>query len=321
MRNFNLGFYLNLDLPRRVRLAIMVLGALLLVLVLIGWWGLAQAQRTAEELQTRTLADVSTALGLADSAAQIAALGPRIAEATESYQLQAARHQMDMRFAALSEQVDSLSDRAFRSALEQEVDQLQAQFRQLTEQVEQDLFVRDDLMTYRFELADWQQRVLARTEGRAAQDLGMTLQMYQQALLAAPPLPSLPNGLLADIHARMADQVAQAELADTAGAELETLVEGASERFLARAELLDHRHVLLARTRYQSEALTDVVQGYVGQLQQVLGSQRDTLQGTLLMGRTGLLVVALLAVLALLEGFRLLVRMTPERMERRSPND
>lgn len=308
-----LDAYLNLDLPRRVRLALMVLGALLLVLVLIGWWALAQAQRTAEELQTRTLADVSAALGLADSAAQIAGVGPRIAESAEPYQLQAARHQLDMRFATLGEQVDSLSDRAFRSALEQQVDQLQAQFGQLTEQVERDLFVRDDLMTYRFELADWQQRELAQTEGRAAQDLNMTLQMYQQALLAAPQQPSVPNGLHAGIRAQLTDQVARTDLADTAVAELETLLEGSSERLLTRAELLDHRHVLLARTRYQSEALTAVVQEQVVQLQQVLGSQRDSLQGAVLKGRIGLFVVALLAALALLEGWRLLVLMAPER--------
>lgn len=307
----------NLRLRQRARFTIMVLGALMLSFGLVGWWALQQTQRTAAELQTQALSDVSTAMALAERAAQIAALGPYIGESAVPFQLQQERAQLEDRFAQLNQQVGELSESAFKQGLQARVDTLQAQLQRLTDQVSDELFAREDLMVVRFELADWTARHLAPLEDSQAwadqaRTLELSLESIRQMALANPLLPPETEEMLLRLEQQVLAQLERLTpaLADNARQELTRLTGEASELLRQRARISAQKSVLFAGTRAQSEDLTRFVQSYVLEVQASVADQRDTLEEAVVRGRIGIILVSLLALLALLEGFWFMARTT-----------
>lgn len=300
----------NLRLRQRTRLTALVLALLMSALGLVGWWALQQTQRTAEQLQTRTLADVSVAMDLAERAAQIAALGPYIGESAVPFQLQAERTRLNERFARLDERVEELSDESVRTAMIERIDRLRDELDQLTEQVSEELFIREDLMVLRFELADWQQQYLPEATGQGDAALATWLQILRQ-VMASPPQPPLETEqTLSRLRSQISAQAEQLALTPAADAMLTNLLDETGERLRVRAGVAANKQVLFASTRSQSEALTEFVQTYVSDVQRSVGQQRATLDDAVLTGYVSIIMVALLAALALLVSVRFLFRMT-----------
>ncbi|MFY0665308.1 MAG: PAS-domain containing protein [Natronospirillum sp.] len=294
------------SLRQRAPLTMLVLAVLTLSLGIVGWWALAQTERTASDAQARTLVDVSTAMSLAERAAQIAALGPYVGESAVPFQLQTERAELEERFLLLQQQVAALSDPTIRQELNVQVDRLHTQLRSLTELVEQELFLLEDLRVLQFELSDWQQQFLQPATTPAQQTLAWLLQpLNLEAANAAQAA-----AVLQALQAMEAENAAQPGLTLAAQQDVRQLVQAAQGLLHQRARVAAQKNVLFASIRAQSEALTFAVQDYVTQVQTALSAQREQLSEAVQRGRLGILLVALLALAALIESAVFMVRMT-----------
>lgn len=284
----------------------LVLALLTLSLGVVGWWALAQTERTASDAQARTLVDVSTAMSLAERAAQIAALGPYVGESAVPFQLQTERAELEERFLLLQQQVAALSDPAIQQELNVQVDRLHTQLRSLTEVVEHELFLLEDLRVLQFELSDWQQQYLQ----PATTPMQQTLAWLLQPLNLEAANAAQAEAVLQALQAIEANDVAQPDLTLAAQQDVRQLVQAAYGLLQQRARVAAQKNVLFASIRAQSEALTFAVQDYVTQVQTALSAQREQLSEAVRRGRLGILLVALLALAALIESAVFMVRMT-----------
>lgn len=292
------------SLRQRARLTMLVLAVLTLSLGIVGWWALAQTERTASDAQARTLVDVSTAMSLAERAAQIAALGPYVGESAVPFQLQTERAELAERFRLLQQQVAALSDPAIQRELNVQVERLHTQLSSLTELVEQELFLLEDLRVLQFELSDWQQQYLQPPATPAQQMLVWLLQPLNLEAANAAQADAVLQALAT------LDDTLQPALPLAAQQDIRQLVQAAHSLLQQRARVAAQKNVLFASIRAQSEALTFAVQDYVTQVQTALSAQREQLSEAVQRGRLGILLVALLALAALIESAVFMVRMT-----------
>lgn len=300
----------RLRLRQRTSMTIMIVAALTLVLGVVGWWALHQTQRVAAETQTRTLEDISTAYGLAEQAAQIAAQAPYLGESALPFQLQSEREELDRRFAALDLQVEALSDAATQEGMRQRVEEIRQQLNQLIELVEQELFLREDLMVIRFELEDWSQRYLVASDSNETQALAALLTSFRNGLLLAPAPGSQSAATLDRMQADIEHQARVAGVPETAEAALQELLAEALRGMAAWRNIATRKNLLFASNRALSESLTQYVQDYAANVRNSLEAERLTLEEAVQRGRWGIIVVTALAFLALLVGFRFMFRMT-----------
>lgn len=300
----------NLRLRQRARLTILIMGFLMLCLSFVGWWALHQTQQAAAELQSRTLNDISTAMGLAERVAQIAALAPYIGESAQPFQLQTERRNLDQRFAALDELVLELSNPDVKAEVSTQIGRLREQLLQLVDQVEQELFLREDLLVTRFELEDWSQNYLDDPGDPGLAALGGLLQVFRQTLTATPLSADTAQDVLAQVESQARVQLADGDADANGLVELLEIIDDAGELLQTRAGITTTKTLLFANNRAQSEALTQYVQDYVMDVQANLLIEREAMEESVMHGRIGIVLVSILAVLALLEGFWFMFRAT-----------
>lgn len=296
------------NLHQRARVTIIILATLTLGLGVVGWWALQQIERTASEVQTQTLINVSVTMSLAERAAQIAALGPYIGESPVPFQLQAERQELENRFALLSERVLSLSEVSVRNELELKIASLHDQLQQLTSVVEKDLFIREDIRAIQFELNEWLLQVLNHPslDARANASLTIYTQFLQtdfsEPYQAMQQIDTVRQAALASIEGLV--------LAESTLSVLTELIESSSIKMEERAQLSTQKTLLFASIRAQSESLTGFVQNYVAKVQADISSQRERISAAVQSGRLGILLVTILALLSMLEGFWFMSRLT-----------
>lgn len=296
------------NLQQRARITILVLATLTLGLGIVGWWALQQTERTASEVQTQTLTNVSVTMSLAERAAQIAALGPYVGESPVPFQLQAERAELENRFALLNERVQSLSDQAVQAELMRMISSLHEQLRQLTTVVEEDLFIREDIRAIQFELNEWLQQLLANPtlDARATASLAIYSQFLQTDF--SEPYQAIQQ--INTVRQATLSSIEGVGLAESTQRILQELVLSSASKLSERAQLNAQKTLHFASIRAQSESLTAYVQGYVAEVQNTIASQREQISGAVQRGRLGILVVSILALLALLEGFWFMSRLT-----------
>ncbi|MCE8035385.1 response regulator [Billgrantia tianxiuensis] len=275
-------------LQRRALAALVVATLLALGLVLVAWFGLTQTRNAVSEFEARTLPEIRTALTLSEEVAQLAALAPYVASAAKPFLLQIERDRLTRRFQSLVAVAASIRDRPFREMLEAQLNALQADIDRLTDLMESELFLREDLLTAQFEVT---QIVVQGAEFGGAPSLTrwqILEALYQGlsnpdqwigqwAILAEPPDPDMPH---AEAYRRLL------ELAEDSAARM--------------AQINQQKAFLLASLRARSERLTGEVNGFAGALQREVVIQQQTvhaqvnrvLLGMMLM--TGLLILGVI---------------------------
>ncbi|MEX1057490.1 MAG: PAS-domain containing protein, partial [Natronospirillum sp.] len=300
----------KLRLRSRARLTILVLGFLMLCLSLVAWWALHQTQRMAADLQSRTVIDITTAMGLSEQVAQIAALAPYVGESALPFQLQTEREQLEARFLALDARVEELSDPAVKAEIQSRIAQLRTDLGSLTALVRRELFVREDLLVIHFELDDWVQRHLANRNEPEYRALAGMIQMFRHTLTTVPNL----TVAVEDVGTRSRDQVLEqlivTDMPSAARDALLTPIDQSVNLLQDREVIAVTKNLLFANNRAQSEGLTDYVEGYVADVQATLATERQALEQAVQHARWGIILVSVLGALALLEGVRFMFRAT-----------
>lgn len=296
------------NLRQRSRVTILMMATLTLGLGIVGWWALQQTERTANEVQSQTLVNVSVILGLAERAAQIAALGPYIGESAVPFQLQAERKELEARFDQLRNRVQTITDQAFRSEMQQKIESLNDQFQQLTEVVEVELFLREDIRALQFELSEWLRQLMQPGSDRF--QTTNTLAVYTQFLQADFTQPYQAEYQIDTVRQATLNSLETLALDPGVLPVLRELVNSSADKLLERARVNAQKTLLFASIRAESEQLTESVQGFVAQVQEDIASQREQITAAVQRGRFGIMLVSLLAFLSLLEGFWFMSRMT-----------
>ncbi len=275
-------------LQRRALVALVVATLLALGLVLVAWFGLTQTRNAVSEFEARTLPEIRTALTLSEEVAQLAALAPYVASAAKPFLLQIERDRLTQRFQSLVAVAASIRDRSFRRMLEAQLNALQSDIDRLTGLVETELFIREDLLTAQFEVA---QIVGQATETSGEQSLThwQILQALYQglsdpdqwieqwAILAEPPTPEMPH---APAYQRLLE-----------------LAEASADQM---AEIAQHKAFLLASLRARSERLTHEVNGFASALQRQVVAQQQSVHSQVdrvlfgMMLMTGLLILGVI---------------------------
>lgn len=271
-------------LQRRALLALVVVTALALGLVLVAWFGLTQTREAVSDFESRTLPEIRTALTLSEEVAQLAALAPYVASAAKPFLLQIERERLDQRFQSLVTVAGSIRDSEFRLTLEGLLQVLQLDIQRLTEQVEEELFIREDLLTAQFEVSQ-----LVRQQGRS--DLSRTTSDWQM-------LEALYQGITNPdrLVVQWAQLLDTPDLASAHQSEFKRLLELA-ERSGHRLAAIDQRKAfLLASLRAKSDRLTRQVNSFASKLQHEVVTQQQAVHAQVnqvlvgMMVMTGLLI-------------------------------
>ncbi|MEX2320571.1 MAG: PAS-domain containing protein [Saccharospirillum sp.] len=296
------------NLRQRSRVTILMMAALTLGLGIVGWWALQQTERTANEVQSQTLVNVSVILGLAERAAQIAALGPYIGESAVPFQLQAERRELEDRFDLLRNRVLTITDLAFRTEMQQKIQSLNDRFQQLTDVVEVELFIREDIRAIQFELSEWLRQLMQPGNNRI--QTSNSLAVYTQFLQADFTQPYQAEHQIETVRQATLNSLEAMTLEPGVLPVLRELVNSSADKLQERARVNAQKTLLFASIRAESERLTESVQGFVARVQEDIASQREQITAAVQRGRLGIMLVSLLAFLSLLEGFWFMSRMT-----------
>ncbi|PKF50937.1 hypothetical protein [Enterovibrio nigricans] len=109
-------------------------------------------QHFLDKITKTTLADAQTSLNLSESVAQIAALAPYIATSARPYQVQKEKQLLEPRTAKLTRYTTQLTDPIYSLELSSRVKDVKEALQQLMSNVEQELYIREDLMAQQFSL-------------------------------------------------------------------------------------------------------------------------------------------------------------------------
>ncbi|GGX84715.1 histidine kinase [Litchfieldella qijiaojingensis] len=275
-------------LQRRALLALILATLLAIGLVMVAWFGLTRTRNAVSEFEARTLPEVRTALTLSEEVAQLAALAPYVASAAKPFLLQIERDRLTQRFRSLVAVASSIRDRAFRQELEAQLNALRTDVERLTDLVETELFIREDLLTARFEVAQIVGQA-TEPEGRHSLTRWQILQALYQGLsdpdqwleqwatLAEPPDPMMEH---AEDYQRFL------ELAEASATRLALI--GQQKAFL------------LASLRAGSDRLTHEVNGFASELQRQVVAQQQSVHAQVnrvlfgMMLMTGLLILGVI---------------------------
>ncbi|PXX96698.1 PAS-domain containing protein [Halomonas sp. LBP4] len=275
-------------LQRRALVALVLATLLAIGLVLVAWFGLTQTRNAVSEFEARTLPEIRTALTLSEEVAQVAALAPYVASAAKPFLLQTERDRLTQRFQSLVVVAASIRDRPFRLTLQSLLQALRTDIDRLTDLVETELFIREDLLTAQFEVNQIVRRIAETEDARTVTDWQILQALYQGlsdpdqwveqwTTLTAPPPPSMP-------HAPAYRQLRQ--LAGSSAAQL--------------TQVGQQKAFLLASLRAKSERLTREVNGFAGDLQRQVVAQQQTVHAQVnrvlfgMMLMTGLLIVGVI---------------------------
>ncbi|MFC3285671.1 PAS-domain containing protein [Litchfieldella rifensis] len=275
-------------LQRRALVALVLATLLAIGLVLVAWFGLTQTRNAVSEFEARTLPEIRTALTLSEEVAQLAALAPYVASAAKPFLLQTERDRLTQRFESLVVVAASLRDRPFRLTLQSRLQALRTDVDRLTDLVETELFIREDLLTAQFEVNQIARRIAGTEDGRTVTDWQLLQALYQGlsdpdqwverwTTLTAPPPSSMP-------HAPAYQRLRQ--LAGSSAAQL--------------AQVGQQKAFLLASLRAKSDHLTREVNGFAGDLQRQVVAQQQTVHAQVNRVLFGMMLMTCLLILGVI---------------------
>ena len=287
----------------RLLLAFSILFLAAMGLALVGWLGLSNTERALQSFERRALPDIAQSLELAERTANLAAVAPYVASTRSPFMLRGLSQTLEekiQRVLKLARQTPQLDAAApnLRALLER----LERTVNELIELTRAQLFLREDIRQFEYRLNGLGESLAGSSTPRRE-----ALLRQLELLLAASQAPS--DERLARLQRRFREGLTQlSAAADAPGdrvAVLRRIGEGDESLFALRAEQLAKQKrsaFLLAATRAVSEQLSGEVQRFVDQVQGRISAQSRRVGGVVASGKSGILVITLLCVLAALGG-------------------
>ena len=259
---------LTIRVKNRALIALITAIIMSLALVLVAAIGLSRTGNVISEFESRSLPDVRVALDLSEGAAQLAALAPYIASASQPALLNQHQERISIRFEELFQTVDSISDDDFSADLLKQLSSLQVSANQLSQLVARNLFLAEALVSrqYQLKFSGYQKRLQDHLVGVfKLEDLELLMRDLSD------PLGNQPE-LLDRLMARLQ----QIESADDS--ELIHFLQFAQEN-IAEQQLNNRRkQYLLVSIRVQAEYLSNAVNQFANQIQQQVVDQQHRAQ-------------------------------------------
>ncbi|WP_020407684.1 PAS-domain containing protein [Hahella ganghwensis] len=288
-----------LSIKTRSLWTLLVLALLTLSMGLVGWLVTRQTADTVYRFESLTLPEISTALNLSEGVAQLAALSPYVADAARPFLLQNERLRLEKKFNELKLVAANIRDERFRSELESRLDKLFGFVSELIEVVEDELFLREDVLALRFDIDDLADY---RTSTYAGEDSSLALLHSTLKNLTRPDSLKLANPDAREFAEAesAASQISEDNLKKSAD-RLLSAIRLAHQRL---AEFRQRKPYLIASIRAQSEELTHQVNLFVGDLQKSVVRQRQTVSEAVKQGQGWILLMSLLMLSAFIYSAR-----------------
>ncbi|OZG72576.1 hypothetical protein BTA51_15815 [Hahella sp. CCB-MM4] len=276
---------------------LLVLALLTLSMGLVGWLVTRQTADTVYRFESQTLPEISTALNLSEGVAQLAALSPYVADAARPFLLQNERTRLEQKFHELKLVAANIRDDNFRSELEERLNRLFGFVSELITIVEDELFLREDVLALRFDIDDLTLGVsaadsTANSDQESAPDSALMAFVGTLDHLTQPDQLRLANPNVVEF------QEARSALAGidnaTVSAKAENLLKTVHLSHQRLSEFRRRKPYLIASIRAQSEELTGQVNLFVGDLQKSVVRQRESVAEAVNQGQGWILLMSLL---------------------------
>ncbi len=254
---------------------------------LAGWYGLHQTRKAIADFEAVNLPEMSTALSLSEGVAQLAALAPYVAGSAKPFQLQTERQRLETRFNSLINVAANLKNTVFKQDLEQRLLRFRKSLAELIERIEAELFLREDLLSAQFALAELKRR----DQFPAPLDAGVLLNIFSALNLLADQSGDsiiLRRQLLNEMRGHLTQGLDNPEFVkavDTLAAKI--ISTRASELSINRRKAF-----LLASIRAQSTQLANQVNIFTSKLQRDVVTQRRRVQSAIFNAYILMLVIA-----------------------------
>lgn len=300
---------LPLSVRSRLLLAFALLFLSAMILACVGWLGVSDTRDALRDFQSHVLPDVSRSLELSQRTAAIAAMAPYVAESNRPFQLQAEASALRARLDE-AEQLAITLPRNKRGELEVQpaLLALKASIEELIEVTRKDLFLQEDLREYLYRLE--QARSSLRKRGPAAEKLDGLLRNSALAIEVNDPQ------ILHTLHEQVVTQLEQVDRHSLDAAPIVNLIrdnlEGPDNIFILRArqaQLQERKTFLVARTRAESERLSERVDEYVRSARESVDRQNASINRTIQSGILGLGILTVFCVAVAGLGMRVVNRM------------
>ncbi|CUB06433.1 PAS-domain containing protein [Marinomonas fungiae] len=281
----------QVSIRQKASLVILSITVVALFMVAIGWQSMRISEASLSEFEAQTLPEISTALTLAESVAQLAAAAPYTAGSARPFQLQTESERLNRRITDLRSVADNLKDTAFRAQIEERLESLETTLDELVELVHEELYIREDSLAQQFAI----RQILPTTSQQK------TLQEYQ-VLAWLLRLIEKPG--------QVAQQIVQELNILDASPEVKRIAESLLKAQQRLNDIQDRKSYLLISLRAKSEQLSAQVSEFVGALQKQVSRQRLEVGQVVANGQLWLMGISLFLVVGLSLLYRSSRRMT-----------
>jgi signal transduction histidine kinase/CheY-like chemotaxis protein/HAMP domain-containing protein len=307
----------KLQARTRLLLAFIILTVSATGLAVVGWLGLTNTGRALSEFEREALPNISRSLALAERTANLAAVAPYVANTTSPSMLKSLNNTLEDKIQtvlAMAKDIPDLDKAA--PQLRTLLSRLDTTISELIDLTREHLLLKEDLRQIDYRLDLLKERI---REGRMTEDLAPAtitrLLLMLDQLSSASEQPDMDRlSLLQSTFAHALDQMGEEATFDLSPlpSQLAPLLSefqaiGVSPRNvyeLRRDQLaLQHRRAfLLASTRAISEQLSAEVKRFVDRVQEQTAQQSDRVGLAVQSGKTGMLIIAILCLMAALGG-------------------
>ena len=281
----------QVSIRQKASLVILSITVVALFMVAIGWQSMRISEASLSEFEAQTLPEISTALTLAESVAQLAAAAPYTAGSARPFQLQTESERLNRRITDLRSVADNLKDTAFRAQIEERLESLETTLDELVELVHEELYIREDSLAQQFAI----RQILPTTSQQK------TLQEYQ-VLAWLLRLIEKPG--------QVAQQIVQELNILDASPDVKRIAESLLKAQQRLNDIQDRKSYLLISLRAKSEQLSAQVSEFVGALQKQVSRQRLEVGQVVANGQLWLMGISLFLVVGLSLLYRSSRRMT-----------
>ena len=279
------------SIRQKASLIILIICLVAAFMVAIGWQSMRVSEASLSDFEAKTLPEISTALSLAESVAQLAAAAPYTAGSARPFQLQAESERLNRRINELRGVASNLNNAAFRSEIAERLDAFEATLTELIELVREELYIREDSLAQQFAIRQL-----------GGQDDASNSMTQQQLLIWLLQLIETPGEVAQALDNQFDLTKARPEVAEIA-----TSLLAAQARLNA---ITQRKNYLLISLRAKSEQLSSQVSEFVGALQRQVSRQRSDVSQVVATGRLWLVGIALFLMLGLTRLYRSSRRMT-----------
>ncbi|RDL42869.1 hybrid sensor histidine kinase/response regulator [Marinomonas piezotolerans] len=281
----------TVSIRQKASLIILIICVVAAFMVAIGWQSMRVSEASLSEFEAQTLPEISTALTLAQSVAQLAAAAPYTAGSARPFQLQVESERLKRRIDELRGVADNLNSADFRGDIAERLDGFEETLTELVGLVREELYIREDSLAQQFAIRQLQDSVNSDKTVSEQQLLTWLLQLIEEP------------GVVVN---RMAEEFALTQSSSDVARIAQDLLT-AQQRLNA---IQQRKSYLLISLRAKSEQLSSQVSEFVGALQRQVSRQRIEVAQVVTTGQFWLVGISLFLVLGLTHLYRSSRRMT-----------